>query len=139
MQKRRWAKPAFILLALLDGIYGIRLKRAVINALGGEYSLLTEFRSDVSANLMHRFELFRNFSLAAAFICTVLLGLLLLRGCKMVRSGVAVLLVYAACCCAYFVFRLDMPSAILSFAVKRALCSSLILAIPIVFFDDASV
>ena len=135
MHKRRWTKPAFILCATIALIGGNLLKRKVISSLGGKYSLLTEFSSDVGANLMHKFNMFRDFSLIAAFVCSIILWLLILLCLKTAPCAVGIAMLYALSCSVYFFCFLGAPTAIALFAVKRALYSSLFITAPILLSD----
>ena len=135
MGNRRLSKVVFIIGAIFAVFYGGSLKREVIGALGGEYSLLTEFRSDISANLMHKFNSLRDFTLIAAFVCAAILWLLIWRGCKALPCAAGAASLYAAACAVYYFCFLDAPAAIALFAVKRALCSSLYITAPILLSD----
>jgi len=134
MQKYRWAKFVFLVGAVAALLYGGALERTVIGALGGKYSLFTEFRSDTAANLMHKFDMFRDFTLIAAFVCAVLIWLMIMRGDKTVHLFISIATLYAIACLVFFIYFLEAPAAITSFAVKRALCSSFIIAAPILLY-----
>ena len=135
MQKRSWPKLAFAALASASVLYGAKLNRAAIKALGGNYSLLTELKSDAAANLMHRFNNFRGFSLIAAFICIMLLWLLMRISRKTVFCTLGIYTLYALSCLVYYVCFLSAPNAIVWFALKRAVCSALFIAAPILLSD----
>jgi len=135
MAKRRWAKALFIIGTVIALLCGNRLNRTVIASLGGSYSLLTEFGSDAAAMLYHKFNSFRDFSIIAAFICAVLLWLMISHVYKTLICTGAILAVYTVCCFVYYFCFLASPSAIALFIVKRALCSSFIIFVPILLYD----
>ena len=126
-------KICVALAAAASMVLGFRLNRKAVISLGGDYSLLTEFKSDLASNLMYSFEKFSNFSVLAALFCVLLLGLLIKHGYNLSLSLATVYFLYFLGCTVYLFAALGFSAVIFPFIIKRAILSSVFILIPLLF------